>query len=107
MALKVATLGQAEQKVRIVTVEGDVDMESSPTLRNEITRQLKADFTLKINLSAVRNLDSPCVAVLAEGFKAARKLSEEHRLVRPSPGVKAVIDLAQLGYLFTIEEGEG
>ena len=42
--------------------------------------------------------------MLIQGYKGAKKSNVDYRLLNPSPQVKAVIDLAQLNQLFTIEE---
>ncbi len=88
----------------VLKVEGDVDMDSSPALREQITKELKGASDLKVDLSAVDYLDSSGIAVLIQGHKSAKKTNVPYVLLNPSPQVKAVIELAQLNQLFNIEE---
>ncbi len=106
MTLKIEIIAGPEDS-NIIKVSGDVDMDSSPSLRSEITRLLKTKQGLKVDLSDVGYLDSSGIAVLIQGYKAAQKPAVAYALLNPSPQVKAVIDLAQLNRLFTIEELEG
>jgi anti-sigma B factor antagonist len=97
-------IGQTEDgSVRTLTVRGDLDMDSSPNLRDAIKKAITGGTTLRIELSGVGYIDSSGIAVLIQGHKWALKSQVAFRLVTPSPKVQAVIKLAQLQTLFTIE----
>jgi anti-sigma B factor antagonist len=97
-------VGQKDEgSVRTLTVRGDLDMDSSPTLRDAIKKSLTSGATLRVELSGVGYIDSSGVAVLIQGHKWALKSQVPFILVAPSPKVQAVIKLAQLQTVFTIE----
>ncbi len=107
MRRKFEVSSRQENAAHIIAVSGDVDMESSPALRAEIQRVLKSATCVKLDLKAVSYLDSSGVAVLIQGLKWAQKVDVEYRLLDPSSQAKAVIELAQLQQLFTIDESPG
>jgi len=104
MTLEILSREGEGEKTRILDVHGEVDMDSSPALWNRIKHELKDVRVLKIDLSRVAYLDSSGIAVLIQGFKEAREHGVSYSLLNPSSQVKAVIELAQLSQLFTIEE---
>ena len=94
---------RSEGSTEIIAVRGDVDMDSSPRLRDQIQSSLRGCTTLRVDLQGVEYLDSSGIAVLIQGLKWAQKADVPYVLVEPSSQVRQVIDLAQLNQLFTIE----
>jgi len=94
---------RSEGSTEIIAVRGDVDMDSSPRLRDQIQSSLRGCTQLRVNLQGVEYLDSSGIAVLIQGLKWAQKAKVPYVLVEPSSQVRQVIDLAQLNQLFTIE----
>ena len=94
---------------KVLEVEGEVDLDSSPRLLTAIEDSLKDPAPLKVDLSRVTYVDSSGVAVLIQGYKLALKKSIKYLLLDPSPQVNAVIELSQLQDFFTFEfsGGEG
>ncbi|MFQ5506593.1 MAG: STAS domain-containing protein [Planctomycetota bacterium] len=88
---------------RLLSVAGEVDMQSSPRLRDELKLQLKGTGILKLDLRNVSYLDSSGIAVLIQGMKWAQRERIDYRLVDPSEQVRSVIELAQLQDFFSIE----
>jgi len=88
---------------RILRVEGDVDMRSSVSLRDNLRDALDGTPMLKVDLQSVRYLDSSGIAVLIQGFKWAKHKQVEYCLLNPSKQVRAVIELAMLQNFFEIE----
>ncbi|MEZ6196975.1 MAG: STAS domain-containing protein [Planctomycetota bacterium] len=85
-------------------VSGDVDMESSPKLRDEIKKCLKAKpGKIRLRLHDVPYIDSSGVAVLIEGMRWCKKKGADYSLVAISDNVKAVLDLSKLYGVFTVE----
>ena len=90
--------------VKVLTVRGEVDMESSPQLLKAIQDGLRQSLAHVVDLAGVRYMDSSGIAVLVQGLRGARKRGLDFRLRQPSKPVMAVLRLAQLNQLFTIEE---
>ena len=93
-----------EGDVRIVDVSGEVDMETSPQVRDAILKALKGTATVKVRLRDVEYIDSSGIAILIQGKKEADKAGAELALLDPSDNVRQVIELAMLQQVFTIEE---
>lgn len=88
----------------LVTVGGEVDMDSSPRLLEAIQTGLRQNRSQVVDLAGVSYIDSSGIAVLVQGLRAARKRNLELRLREPSKQVTAVLRLAQLLQLFTIDD---
>src|SRR5437867_1010334 len=100
MKLELSTLEGGN--ARTIVVKGDVDMDSSPELRDELKRALKGVATLRLDLREVGYIDSSGIAVLITGYRLAQKSKAHFCLVEPSAQVKAVIELSQLQSFFPI-----
>jgi anti-sigma B factor antagonist len=87
-----------------LVVAGQVDMAVSPRLWEEMRKPLAAKEPLRVVLKDVTYIDSSGIAVLVQGYKLARKSSVSFVLVEPSAAVAAVLDLANLRELFSIED---
>jgi anti-sigma B factor antagonist len=98
MKLELSTLEGGN--VRTIVVKGDVDMDSSPELRDELKRALKGVGTLRLDLSGVGYIDSSGIAVLITGYRLAQKAGATFCLLDPSAQVRAVIELSQLQSFF-------
>jgi anti-sigma B factor antagonist len=65
----------------LVYVSGRVDIDSSPSLRDQLLALLRGHITMvRIDLTAVTSIDSSAVATLAEALKIARAGKTELRL---------------------------
>lgn len=98
MKLELSTLDQGN--VRTIVVKGDVDMDTSPDLRDELKRALKGIETLRLDLKGVGYIDSSGIAVLITGYRLSQKSKVKFCVLEPSPQVKAVIELSQLQSFF-------
>jgi anti-sigma B factor antagonist len=98
MKLELSTLEGGN--VRTIVVKGDVDMDTSPELRDELKRALKGVTKLRLDLSGVGYIDSSGIAVLITGYRLSQKSKIQFCLLDPSPQVKAVIELSQLQSFF-------
>ncbi len=96
----------ADNGYRVIEVQGDVDMESSPKFLAAIQDCLKNRSPMKLDLSGVKYMDSSGIAVLIQGYKQALKKSVEYLLRNPSSQVQAVIELSQLQGFFKFESAE-
>ena len=90
----------------ILVVDGEVDMETSPKLRDEIKKHLKKKpSAIKLQMAGVPYIDSSGIAVLIEGMRWTKKKDVAYALVNPSAGVRDVLEMSKLLAVFTIEEG--
>ena len=85
----------------VLRVSGEVDLSSSPKLRESILDRLGAG-DLDVDLSDAKYIDSSGLATLVEGLKRSRNQGRNFRLVAPSEAVLRVLRLARLDNLFTI-----
>jgi anti-sigma B factor antagonist len=98
MKLELSTLDDG--KVRTIVVKGDVDMDTSPELREELKRAMKGVETIRLDLKGVGYIDSSGIAVMITGYRLAQKSRMKFCILEPSPQVKAVIELSQLQEFF-------
>ena len=95
--------------VAVVDVEGDVDMYTSPRLR-DVLAQFTSRRTRRIvvNLKSVEFMDSSGIATLVQAYKEMRPFEGEVRLAAPAGNVLRVLKLSNLTALFpvfdTVEE---
>ena len=92
----------------IVSVRGEIDLQNSPELRTELLDLLAkhAPQRLVINLSQVPYMDSSAIAVLVELLQKVRKTGGRVFLTNLQPRVKGLLEIARLGSIFGIVEGE-
>jgi anti-sigma B factor antagonist len=94
-----------EDDTVVIQVEGEVDMASSPVLREKILSSLEApDGTVAVDLSRVTYMDSSGVATLVEGLRASQRSGGGFVILSPSRPVQEVFKLTKLCTVFTIKE---
>ena len=91
-----------EAQAAIVSLEGDVDLESSPKVRAALLEWVARKHAVVVDMSAVSYIDSSGVASLVEAFQAARKSKSRFVLARVSDAALRVLELARLDKVFTI-----
>ena len=89
-------------------VAGDVDMASSPALREAALELLRdrAESTLVINMRGVDYIDSSGVASLIEVLREARRQRANLRLACLNAGPRDVLELTRLLDLFDVRATE-
>ena len=88
---------------QLITVNGEVDLYSSPELRKVILKTIpSAKGVLEVDLSGVTYIDSSGVATLVEGLRSARENGSGFVLVKPSLAVMQVLELARLDSVFEV-----
>ena len=94
----------AQQQAQIVTVSGEVDLYSSPKMREAIFKALKQHHpsAIIIDLTDVTYTDSSGIATLVEGLQFARSKQAQFILVGLSPAVLEVFQLVRLQTVFKI-----
>lgn len=92
--------------VKIVEVEGDVDLGTSPAFRRTLLDSLPHAATVALNLEAIRYIDSSGIATLIEVLKDSQRLKMQFVLFGLSPAVQAVFQLTHVFRLFRICQTE-
>jgi anti-sigma B factor antagonist len=91
---------------RIVDLEGDVDLGTSPNLRRTLFGLLPDSSRLALNMQALRYIDSSGIATLIEVLKDAQRLQKDFVLFGLSPAVQDVFRLTHVNRVFRIFETE-
>ncbi len=91
-----------EKGVVIVSLEGDVDLQSSPEARKVLLECVGRKMPVVVDLSGVGYIDSSGVASLVESLQSARKAGNTLVLAAVSEGALRVLQLARLDKVFTI-----
>ena len=92
----------------IASLVGEIDLHNSPELRSAILDVLLKSQPKKIilNLNQVPYMDSSAIAVLVELLQKARKTGGRVFLTNLQPRVKGLLEIARLGSIFGIVDGE-
>ena len=88
----------------IVSLDGEVDLATSPAARELILKALDGGQSVLVDLSKVSYIDSSGVASLVEGFQTARKKQLRFGLIAVSEAVMSVLKLARLDGVFIIHD---
>jgi anti-sigma B factor antagonist len=86
----------------VVSLAGDVDLESSPRARTVLLDCVGRNRTVLVDMSAIAYIDSSGVASLVEAFQSARKAGIRFALVAVSDAAMRVLQLARLDRIFSI-----
>ncbi len=91
---------------RVIAVDGEVDLYTSPELRAAIIKTLRISkgTVVAVDLSEVLYMDSSGVATLVEGLKESKQQGAEFCLVAPSNAVMKVLQLARLDTVFDVRD---
>ncbi|WP_440914300.1 STAS domain-containing protein [Candidatus Pelagibacter sp.] len=93
---------KTENDVLIITVSGEIDLENSGNLRQQVHGALDDNKAVSVDMSAVNYIDSSGIAVLIESKQRAMEGSKEFKIVKPSEAVLSVLKLAKLVSFFEI-----
>jgi anti-sigma B factor antagonist len=106
MHLKVETRN-VQSDVAVIALNGEVDVYTSPRLKQEMVDLLNKDTTkLVIDLSAVEYLDSTGLGVLIGGLKRARERSGDLRLICDNLRILRIFEITGLTKIFDIYRTE-
>jgi anti-sigma B factor antagonist len=98
MTLEIKTVNGAA----VVALTGDVDLQTSPAVRQKLLECLEKNTRIVVDMSAVNYIDSSGVASLVEAFQVSRKKSAVFALASVSGAAMRVLSLARLDKVFTI-----
>ena len=90
-----------------IFLSGEIDLDKSPEVRENIKQLLDQVRTIEIQLSGVGYIDSSGIAALIEGVQLAKNTSKEFYLTNVSNEVMKVIKLAHLDKFFNIKNVTG
>lgn len=92
----------------VVYVEGDIDLHSSPELRETVLDlfRKRQQEQIIVNLAEVPYIDSSGIASLVEGLQEARKQNRRFVLVGLREGPRHVLELTRLLNVFEIAATE-
>ena len=93
-----------EGGVAVVSLSGEVDLESSPKVRTALLDCVGMKQGVLVDMSAVSYIDSSGVASLVEAFQTARKSDTRFALVEVSEAAMRVLELARLDQVFSIHK---
>ena len=88
----------------IVALSGDVDLQTSPIVRQGLLECLESHDKVLVDMSQVNYIDSSGVASLVEAFQVSRKKGSFFALAHVSPAAMRVLNLARLDKVFSIFE---
>jgi anti-sigma B factor antagonist len=93
--------------ISIIDCTGDVDLSSSPRLRESLLAEIKTDGpSVLVAMSGVAYIDSSGIATLVEGLQLSRQTKTRFGLFGLRPNARSVLELARLDKVFTIFENE-
>lgn len=89
----------------LVIPSGEIDLTSSPVLRQELKRlQAEKPSLVLIDLGEVPYMDSAGVATLVEAMQFARKTSTRLVLFALQEKVRSIFEISRLDTVFTITD---
>ncbi len=86
----------------IVALSGDVDLQTSPAVRQGLLECMEKHDQVIVDMSQVNYIDSSGVASLVEAFQVSRKKGSSFALAHVSTAAMRVLSLARLDKVFTI-----
>jgi anti-sigma B factor antagonist len=94
---------RTEESIPIISISGDIDLESSPKLR-EFLKPKAAQKTLRLLLdfTGVNYIDSSGLATLIEYFQSVQGSGGKLALASLSPRVKNVFEIVRLEQIFSL-----
>jgi anti-sigma B factor antagonist len=94
---------RTEQNIPVVAITGDIDLETSPQLRDFLRPKSSAKTpALLLDFSGVNYIDSSGLATLIEYFQAVQGFKGKLALASLSPRVKNVFEIVRLEQIFAI-----
>jgi anti-sigma B factor antagonist len=92
-----------EDDILIINVNGDVDLENSDSLREQVSAALESNSAVSVNMSEVSYIDSSGIAALIESRQKAEEANKNFKIQKPSEAVISVLKMAKLDTFFVIE----
>jgi len=94
---------RTEENIPVISIEGDIDLESSPKLRDFLKpKAAQKTPRLLLDFSAVKYIDSSGLATLIEYFQSVQGVGGKLALASLSPRVKNVFEIVRLEQIFSL-----
>lgn len=94
---------RTEGDVPVVAINGDIDLESSPKLREFLKpKATQKTKKLVLDFSGVNYIDSSGLATLIEYFQSTQSFGGKMALASLSPRVKNVFEIVRLEQIFSL-----
>lgn len=95
---------QLTDNIGVIRVKGDIDMSTSPELRDALVPMFNKDLNgIIVNLSEVSFMDSSGIATLVEGLQWGKKTGKPFVLTGIGANVQNALSLTKLENVFTIK----
>ena len=96
---------ESHDAAALFIVEGQVDMHTSPELRNQLRGALEDKASpVVVDLTSVAFIDSSGLATLIEALQATAQYGGNLRLCGLSPEVRNLFELSKLTSIFDLRE---
>ena len=104
----IVTSSRGQGDANMASVRGEIDLHSSPELRDALLGAINTHKPRKVilNLAQVSYMDSSAVAVLVESLQKLRKAGGKMCLTNLQPRVKGLLEIARLDTIFVIADNE-
>jgi len=98
---------QVNSGITIIGCAGEVDLYSSPRLREALVKEMQAGVgSLLVNMTDVSYIDSSGIATLVEGLQLSKQTRTRFGLFGLRKNARSVLKLARLDQVFIIFENE-
>ena len=98
---------RTENNTAIIDCTGEVDLYSSPALRETLLREMRgASAMVLVNLTGVSYIDSSGIATLVEGLQLSQRTQTRFGLFGLRNNARSVLELARLTKVFAVFENE-
>jgi len=106
MNLRVETR-QPREGIAVISLAGEVDVYTSPRVKQEIVNLLNSDVTrMVVDLTGVEYLDSTGLGVLIGGLKRARERDGDLKLICDNVRILRIFEITGLTKIFDIYRSE-
>ena len=93
-----------KENIGVITIEGEVDMFTSPNLREKLLPLFEKGIKgIIVDLAGVSFMDSSGIATLVEGLQWSKKADREFILTGLGTNVKNALALTKLDNIFNIK----
>jgi anti-sigma B factor antagonist len=94
---------RTEENIPVISILGDVDLETSPQLRDFLKPKSAGKVQLVLlDFSGVNYIDSSGLATLIEYYQSVQSFKGRFALASLSPRVKNVFEIVRLEQIFAI-----
>ena len=94
---------RTEETIPIISISGDIDLESSPQLRDFLKpKATQKTPRLLLDFGGVSYIDSSGLATLIEYFQSVQGFGGKLALAALSPRVKNVFEIVRLEQIFSL-----